>query len=644
MGSERCGGARLVLPEEIPPLTYYSRAFASMFGSILFWLGSWNLLTESLSSRDEQSGQFFTRSGAREIVYSALGLFFLLITDTLYGNAGLRGGFLPPKKFLSSSVMVSLRCVFGLLGSVLFWTGTYDWLDHHTLPPSMERDVGYGLLGLVVLFCTGTFLIMAYIYPPRGARQVRAIVDHRSSICAQLFAILRCMLSIVGQNLVWLSVWNILESFGDSTAWREACYLMIGLFFFVTTNNFVIHEHHSIKENLAHSKGVYGDVISFKYHYCSLIFVLRSIFSLLSQVVLTVGAWSLLDQYAFVDSQNRNLIMATVGLLLLVGSGTLLQSAAITPLIAAFWQPDDAPHAPAHGPSHACSHAYTSHQGYMPHAASHHGCCASPTSHWSPSVCEQDGSTGRDTTPHVPRAAAYARHHPESDASPTQKSPSLHLWTSEEQGPDGADASRTHDERHHTHARLDHHHHHGSGSSHHHLHAHPHGHPHAVAVHSSHRCTHHGQAPHSSGTVRTLTQRVRAAELTRPRWSSPRARFHADDSIHLQEPQGNPEETAPLLAGSVSRSTLNIPFTSPSLPPSPGTAQPADRPASRTGRLSSSVARRLSSLFSQTPASDPGSCSQVPLHGGDGDGGGCDTAAAGHVAGQRRAQSAELRV
>ena len=95
------------------------RAFISIYGSIIFWVGSWGLLTEALPYGENGSNSFqlFGDSKWREIGYSSVGIAILLFTDTLYGNAGLPGGYLPPNVFCLSPTTTSIRAILGLLGS-----------------------------------------------------------------------------------------------------------------------------------------------------------------------------------------------------------------------------------------------------------------------------------------------------------------------------------------------------------------------------------------------------------------------------------------------------------------------------------------------------------------------------------------------
>lgn len=318
---------------------FYARSVCSILGSILFWLGSWNLLTASLSTGLEEEGVFFSSSGAREIGYTTIGFTLLVITDTLYGNAGLEGGFYPPRQYLFTKWFTVVRCTFGLIGSVLFWIGTYDWLDTETWEENLQRDLTYCAIGLITLFFTNTFLVMAYVYPPNCSEREPMVADFHSPWTKHVKATLRCIVSMLGQNFIWLSVWNLLEYYYDGSQWREAFYMLLGVFLFAVTNNFYVPRGDEDEAEDDEYSEFEGDRTAVTAH-LSIMFALRSIVALLGQVILTVGTWALIDGYILNSSQTRNVVCMCAGLVMLYLSGALLQSAAITPIVAAFYQPE----------------------------------------------------------------------------------------------------------------------------------------------------------------------------------------------------------------------------------------------------------------------------------------------------------------
>ena len=63
----------------------------------------------------------------------AAGFGLLVLSDTLYSNAGLEGGLFPgchvAKKTAASRVLTACRIVLGLLGSTAAWSGGYAVLQ-----------------------------------------------------------------------------------------------------------------------------------------------------------------------------------------------------------------------------------------------------------------------------------------------------------------------------------------------------------------------------------------------------------------------------------------------------------------------------------------------------------------------------------
>jgi hypothetical protein len=116
----RCALPKLILDSEKSTVFMHVRASVAIYGSILFWLGSWSLLTEPIpySTSDPSSTFELLQDGlSREVSYFLMGIVLLFLTDTLYGNAGLTGGYYPPAMMCVSTWSTLPRAVIGLLGS-----------------------------------------------------------------------------------------------------------------------------------------------------------------------------------------------------------------------------------------------------------------------------------------------------------------------------------------------------------------------------------------------------------------------------------------------------------------------------------------------------------------------------------------------
>ena len=110
---------KIFLPSEKKVFIFYIRAVTAIYGSIIFWVGSWNLLTEAhpYTTNGDSTFELFNDDISRELFYMLVGGVFLFLTDTLYGNAGLPGGYYPPSMLCATTWSALPRVIVGLLGS-----------------------------------------------------------------------------------------------------------------------------------------------------------------------------------------------------------------------------------------------------------------------------------------------------------------------------------------------------------------------------------------------------------------------------------------------------------------------------------------------------------------------------------------------
>ena len=113
------GFPKFVLDSEKHSIFLHLRATVAIYASLIFWIGSWNLLTEEhpYGQNGQRSFELFADGFSREACYVGVGTVLLLATDTLYGNAGLPGGFYPPSMFCTKNYAILPRAIVGLLGS-----------------------------------------------------------------------------------------------------------------------------------------------------------------------------------------------------------------------------------------------------------------------------------------------------------------------------------------------------------------------------------------------------------------------------------------------------------------------------------------------------------------------------------------------
>ena len=87
---------------------------------------------------------------------------------------------------------------------------------------------------------TRTLYAMAFVYPPDDDLLLPT-PTYGSVWYFHLFTIVRAGFGIVGQNLIWLGIWNNLMQYPPNTTnnvFQPLFYLTIGLMIFIMTNTF----------------------------------------------------------------------------------------------------------------------------------------------------------------------------------------------------------------------------------------------------------------------------------------------------------------------------------------------------------------------------------------------------------------------
>lgn len=110
---------KVMLDSERQTIILNIRAAIAIYGSILFWIGTWNLLTEPqpYGVREERTWELLDDSFHRELSFLIIGIVLLVTTDTLYGNAGIQGGYYPPDMICTNPYALLPRAIVGLIGS-----------------------------------------------------------------------------------------------------------------------------------------------------------------------------------------------------------------------------------------------------------------------------------------------------------------------------------------------------------------------------------------------------------------------------------------------------------------------------------------------------------------------------------------------
>ena len=299
----------------------FVRALVALFSSILLWVrgqllpasgltravtlaggtgccgvqvGAWDLMTTSRFHRhylntithhqwDVADGVSYVRS----FVYLCVGAFLLTITDTYYMNASMYGGYGTDRWWQHShraldAVGLVLRVALSFIGQLGLWVGMYDLMDN-TLENTVLKNSCAVLIGLFLMIITGSICNMAFIWPDLSDDEFPPVPTPKRPFLVHLGESCRATLAILSQNLVWMGVYNLLETFGPSSFFRELFYISTGLLLMVSSRTLVANSW-----------------IETPYAECeeqkeSVLFYFRAAMSICGQVINNCGTWTLFD-------------------------------------------------------------------------------------------------------------------------------------------------------------------------------------------------------------------------------------------------------------------------------------------------------------------------------------------------------------
>jgi len=367
------------------------RCLVALEASIILWVGAWNLLTCKkdgfvceIYALENPDGYIWSNrppnwamyaiplepNFTREILYIFSGILLVFLTGTLYENAGFSGSYLNLERIpIGSEVLGYNRLILSLMGSFLLWTGCYNIIslffivnsegqtisypDHPPTHIVVFKDWSLFLFGMLLLFVTDTWFNMAFIWPPWFSDPPLSPEDpkmaHGRQICRALF-------SIVGQNCIWVGMWNITEyhfglfNSGDGegtypwSIYRQVIYVLTGILTMVLTSSLLDNAWldsdaadfgnseqilliSSWRERFTRCCGMR----SFRYFYM-FGWYLYAFIGLSGQLLHNSGMWVLLDSYVFPMCRGRNYFYCLLGFILLLCTGSARGNAGITPV------------------------------------------------------------------------------------------------------------------------------------------------------------------------------------------------------------------------------------------------------------------------------------------------------------------------
>jgi hypothetical protein len=303
----------------------YIRAIIALFGSMLMWTGSWDLLTE---------GRINHRHGTvtpvvvfhvplthlqRTLIYLCVGWVFCVWADNITWQAGMWSQMWHPKIWGVGTRFERIgylcRLVVGFLGAQVLWIGTNDLPDYYMGPPSTLKNALLVVLGSGVIFLTGTYEHMSFVFSENTWDE--DVLTYRSSFRARMREIGRSTVSVFAQSAIWLGVWNFMGLDNFYTSDRSVMYLLMFFFlgFLIMIATGVIVGSSWIDTEFVES--------SFISRSPTFLLVVRAYASITGYVCYLNSAWILADVYLYENSTPRNLVYFFGGAFLCFVAGSL---------------------------------------------------------------------------------------------------------------------------------------------------------------------------------------------------------------------------------------------------------------------------------------------------------------------------------
>eukprot|EP00051_Salpingoeca_urceolata_P005503 m.73812 g.73812 ORF g.73812 m.73812 type:complete len:379 (+) comp14387_c0_seq2:1441-2577(+) len=301
----------------------YARAAFGLLSTLLFWIGAWNLLSEGKVQRRNHTDEFgvLPHTWLRTSAYMTVGLVVLALCDALYANAGLSGNYFAAWPLTQAGNRVVrvlaffVQVTLALCASAVFWVGAYDMVDYSE-HQTFLRDVVLVLGGFVVLFGTRTLFHMSYIYPDNDEDPCPTV---ESTLRVHAIGTVRAVASMVGQNMLWVGSYNMMETHGPTIIWREATYALGGLLLLHLTGAFVANSW------------IDTEYVEVRPQRASIQFYVRCVLAIAGQLLWVNAAWTIIDSYTLADTKWRNVGFLLAGVLFLFLNGAADGNAGVYP-------------------------------------------------------------------------------------------------------------------------------------------------------------------------------------------------------------------------------------------------------------------------------------------------------------------------
>lgn len=218
--------------EEAHQFRDFAQATSALYGAILFWVGAWSLIDDQVNGME-----YAFRQHMKDV---AIGVLLLVLSDTFYQVGFVYGSMFPPlmSQFVAKHtqdgenptpvwvravcvLVVQIRVIIGLFGSVFLWNGGYnsiyqafpeDWimeqLGHESLLTSRAlKLVSCILVGVFLVMISGTMLVASGV--PHVLRENHIDPAWGAPWRVHFKAFIVATISTIGQALTWFGVYEL---------------------------------------------------------------------------------------------------------------------------------------------------------------------------------------------------------------------------------------------------------------------------------------------------------------------------------------------------------------------------------------------------------------------------------------------------
>eukprot|EP00035_Acanthoeca_spectabilis_P026839 m.464405 g.464405 ORF g.464405 m.464405 type:complete len:647 (+) comp23490_c0_seq1:347-2287(+) len=199
-----------------------------------------------------------------------VGFLLMIASDTVYSGLSLEGAYFPwlHRNELKSTepgrVLIVIRLIGGLAGTVLFWGGMYSmmvylpplstWTFCHPTLDSCPRDALVHIIvfsvGILILFATGTWSGATFLWndaddgEPNPLQRFCRMHDVADSTAMtrrdHVRYTIRCTVSVAGQTLIWIAATRAMAAttvLADDAYWQAMSYAWAGLALMAMTDS-----------------------------------------------------------------------------------------------------------------------------------------------------------------------------------------------------------------------------------------------------------------------------------------------------------------------------------------------------------------------------------------------------------------------